>query len=60
MRRVKADLEKIKARVIEAKKKDPELSPLQLGARFGLSHVTVRRVLREAGLYAELVTWRPR
>lgn len=58
MRRVKADFEKLKARVIEAKKKDPELSPLQLGARFGISHVTARRLLREAGLYAAPVSRR--
>lgn len=56
--RKRADLEKVRGRLIEAKKKDPELTPLQLGSRFGISHVTVRRVLREAGLYAEPVSRR--
>lgn len=51
--RRRSDQEKLRARLIEAKKKDLELTPLQLGSRFGISHVTVRRVLREAGLYAE-------
>jgi len=49
--RSRADFEALRDRLIETKRKDPELSPLQLAARFGVSHVTVRRALREAGLY---------
>jgi hypothetical protein len=44
-----------KANLLERLRKvrasDPELSPRVLAQRFGLSHVTVRKLLREIGLY---------
>lgn len=44
---VAAELERIR-RIITS---NPELSPMQLGARLGMSHVTARKYLRRLGLY---------
>lgn len=40
------------ARLVGLRKAEPSLSPLQLAARLGMSHVTVRKYLRELDLYA--------
>lgn len=46
-----AELETKRRRLGQLTRMEPELTPSQLGHRLGLSHVTVRRWLRELGLY---------
>lgn len=38
-------------RICDMARRDPALTPSLIAARIGCSHVTVRRVLRSAGLY---------
>lgn len=45
----------VKALIIKRKKADPELSAIALARRLHVSHTTVLKVLREAGLYSEPV-----
>lgn len=51
--RKRAEQEQIRNRLIQSKAMNPEVTAPQLAARFGISHVTVRRWLREAGLYTQ-------
>lgn len=51
MKRTDKDMAALKVRLLEAARRDPELSPATLAKRFGCSHVTVRKYLREAKLY---------
>lgn len=49
--RTKEEMEALRAGIIKRRQYDPELSPLTLAKRFNCSHVTVVKVLRDAGLY---------
>lgn len=45
--------------IVSTHRRNPELSPSLLAQRLGCSHVTVRRVLRAAGLYVRAGSEKP-
>lgn len=45
--------------IVAAHRREPALSPTQIGDRIGCSHVTVRRVLRAHGLYVRSGSEKP-
>lgn len=51
MRRTVKESLQLRTRLLAAAASDKEITPTQLAARFGCSHVTVRKYLREGGLY---------
>lgn len=51
MKRTDKDMAALKVRLLKAAQSDPDLSPTTLAKRFSCSHVTVRKILREAKIY---------
>lgn len=51
--RPRADWAKLAVRIEKLARREPQLPPAAIAERLECSHVTVRKVLRAAGLYVE-------